>query len=361
MNEDELRAAMRARDHDAPDARDFHPVVRRDPRVPAAVGAVAIVGTAAAIAVTLSSNSSTPVAGPRPSDMTSAQVTITTGSNVPSSAHGCPAQYGPNKNIFGWVPPGAARRAPRSALVPNNRPDAVVVCGYLGGRSALTGASSLTGDLSAVTDDLRQARSYRRSDSACLDYFASTDSDNYLIKLTFAGRVVWVSAPGNHCDTSTNGVYKAGVNLRADAAQAYRYGTWVTDPSLRHLCSPSAPNPRGTRLLPPNPRTLTICESVQPAGGDVRVYRYANPGNDAIQTYNYLVKHGPTHAQCKEDGRYLGPVSTLTVRFGYRDGSQAVIRVTYMNCARGPGEVTLSGQRGAEVYAAYTFFWIDRV
>ena len=166
------------------------------------------------------------------------------------------------------MPAKAQTPNPGSGLVPDARPDAVVVCSYSGhfivtgpkadtiSQTALSGTRALHGDLSSVTSDL--ASTPRGTPRACLQNLASTDGQYYLIGLAFHGRTDWVSVPGNHCKGTTNGVFMGKSNLRADAAQAYQYGTWVSDPAVVKRCdvSPDATSPA---TMPAGRASLTIC------------------------------------------------------------------------------------------------------
>lgn len=105
-------------------------------------------------------------------------------------------------------------------------------------------------------------------------YEASTDGDNFLIGLRFGRGIVWVSAPGNHCSGSTNGIDNSPFNLRADAQQAYRTSVWNTDPIATAKCaSPLTQDASGPPITTSGSTSLTICARTR--GPLLRAYRYS--------------------------------------------------------------------------------------
>jgi hypothetical protein len=63
-----------------------------------------------------------------------------------------------------------------------------------------------------------------RARRACPDYASITDGDYYLIGLSYPGATVWVAAPGNHCEGSSNGVFFSTANLSVLALSWYKAG-----------------------------------------------------------------------------------------------------------------------------------------
>ncbi|HZZ95511.1 MAG TPA: hypothetical protein VFE19_00745, partial [Jatrophihabitantaceae bacterium] len=123
--------------------------------------------------------------------------------------------------------------------------------------ATLAGMRALGGDLRSVTSALRRVPD--GPDDGCLQYLSpSTDSQYYLIGLSFHGKIDWVAVPGDHCKGSTNGVYNSRTNLRADTAQAYTYGIWDADPTVLRQCH-ARPSPTAPATLRTDPAGLTVC------------------------------------------------------------------------------------------------------
>jgi len=145
-------------------------------------------------------------------------------------------------------------------LTPSTTPDSVVVCAYGANEPRDPARTVLHGDLSTVTADLSKLGGDARTSFPCLAYLALTDFQNFLIGLHFDSGVVWVSAMGNHCSGSSNGVDLSRSNLRADAQAAYRMGYWNTDPAAVAGCDAvSNRGPGDTPVVPDDPTGVTIC------------------------------------------------------------------------------------------------------
>lgn len=135
-----------------------------------------------------------------------------------------------------WVPARPAGVSAKKKLVPKLHPTHVTVCEYLGhlGKAAkslrLTGQHELSGDLDKVVPTLRAAPAAGRP-RPCATYLARSDANRYLIGLRYAEAIVWVSAPGNHCDGAANGRFSTARNFSAVAAASFAAGTWVATPN----------------------------------------------------------------------------------------------------------------------------------
>ncbi len=239
--------------------------------------------------------------------------------------------------------------APRNALVPRTPPDSVIVCAYLGspGAGALTGQTELHGDLRSISDALHSVPRDLGRDYLCDLGALRTDFDNYLIRLNYAGAVVWVAAPGNHCATSNNGHFVGATNLRAAAAQAFHQGVWSTDPSLQKLCA-VAPDIHASRTLPLRPTGLTLCV----IGNATTVYRFTKAQLDQADLgiagrYNGYLARAPHDAVC---ATFDTARQRIVARLTYRHKHEAVL-VGTPSCIAADGGVALTGKFAARVFA----------
>jgi hypothetical protein len=270
--EDDLRAVMREHENEAPTTAEF--LARHEPAEArrrksrwVAIGAAA--ACVAAIAVVLSILGLPAVQRSQTSPHSAGASPQLGGPAIPPGL-ACP-RHVPDSNTatYGWVPADPQTRNPAKALVPHATPQGVVVCSYTGhfivtgpkadslSNATLAGTRALSGDLRSVTAALR--RLSKGPDDGCLQYLSpTTDSQYYLIGLSFRGKTDWVAVPGDHCKGSTNGVYNSHTNLRADTAQAYTYGVWDSDPAVLQQCHAS-PSSAATAALRTDPTGLTVC------------------------------------------------------------------------------------------------------
>jgi hypothetical protein len=341
MIEDELRSVMTAHESEAPTADGFTPVVRRDRRLPSVAAAVVVIALVVGGAVWLRSGPAAPKAAGQPSNLTS--------SPRPGSPATCPDT--PRRVDGNWVPDSA--HAPRSEIVPRTPPRSVIVCAYLGQRTsgAPTGQTQLRGDLRSIANALHSVRRDRGGDAFCDLGAVRTDFDNYLIRLNYGATIVWVAAPGSHCETSTNGRFVGSINLRSEVAQAYRYGVWDTDPSLQKLCR-AAPDPNASPKVPFGPTRLTICEE----DNGTTVYRFGAAQLDTINLglasrYDAYVARGHTDSACVTLDQ---APQHIVVRLGYANHPDAVVTGT-RNCILGPGNVALEGKAASSAWSMFTY------
>ena len=203
------------------------------------------------------------------------------------------------------------------------------MCAYLDGyrqAQTLTGATPVGGTMTSISEALRRLPS-GSPPKMCLAYRSLVEDDNYLIGLTYGSDVLWVSAAGGHCSGSTNGTFHSAQNLRADAAQAYHYGVWDSDPELRHLCDVQ-PDTDASAALPDHPRQLTVCEST---AGSTRVFRfgaaYARDYQLTLDHYNDKLVPLATHDECSGS---LSELNTehFTAQWTYANGTSAVFSGT---------------------------------
>lgn len=151
-----------------------------------------------------------------------------------SGAVACPEFY--EHAHRGWVPARPAGVRSPTRIVPTLHPTHVTVCEYLGrpGGAAtslqLTGQRELTGDLDRVVDTLRTVPKAATTPPACAAPAGVQDANDYLIGMRYAEAIVWVSAPGNHCVGSGNGVFHSDRNLAVIAADSFATRTWVSSP-----------------------------------------------------------------------------------------------------------------------------------
>ena len=152
---------------------------------------------------------------------------IGTGQRLRVSSLACPKTVPAGKRGTPWVPAVPRGLDGSARLVPLRAPARVVICAYIGPRSPAgkSGSALRTGDLSAVMNDLAWVPpTPARARRACPDYASITDGDYYLIGLSYPGATVWVAAPGNHCEGSSNGVFFSTANLSVLALSWYKAG-----------------------------------------------------------------------------------------------------------------------------------------
>jgi hypothetical protein len=334
--EDRVREAMRAHEHEAPSGAEFSaarglPIAatthrRRTGWLAAAAAAACVLVLAAVIAIVRPT-------GDKPAPSLAAKPPVPV-----SPALACPQRYetGPAP----WVPrpPTVADAARR--LVPDQTPGHVVVCAYLprpgttdGTGIVLTGRRELGGDLAAVRTTLtwlpERGVGQQRM---CPGYIASTDSDNYLIGLSYRGGTAWVSAPGDHCHDASNGPFTTMLNLRPWAAAGYAAGAWVSDPphltpvSDRGPCSDKSQGRLGqeSAMVPAGARSVQICvaSSFSPHAG----YRTVT-SSEAVAKLAQAFHRLPTQVSksfCRGDGHQQPPYE---LAFRYSEGPAVHVRV----------------------------------
>lgn len=263
--EDELRETMRAHDAEAPAADGLTVPAARPARrawLPAAAAAlvvVAVAGTWFAIARSTGS-SQHPVAAPGTG-------TLGTPTQAPSPPD-CPASYAGTATelTVPQEPDGVPDATDR--LAPDQIPTSLEVCAYLQGAVGLTGTRTLTGDLSTVPGTLSFLPAETPAGHACTQELLPTDSDKYLIALTYGdGGLVWVAAPGDHCAGASNGLFRTSANLLQFVAPAYQQGLWPGLPPYDPTKPCDAPylgrSGDDLELVPGNPVSLSVCESSQ--------------------------------------------------------------------------------------------------
>ncbi len=148
-----------------------------------------------------------------------------------TDAHGaltCPKTYEIASQA--WVPVDPAGVDGKKSLVPDTKPGHATVCHYPTsgspterGDARLAGHRVLGGDLRAITRGLAKQP---KADAQTCTATRPTPGGSYLLGLTFATGVVWVSAPGDECLGSTNGQFDTS-SVRAALQNAYDARTWV--------------------------------------------------------------------------------------------------------------------------------------
>ena len=311
--EDELRETMRAHDGEAPSAAELPDRPWSQSRyrswLPIAAAA-AVVAVASVVLVIAQSRSHSPQ---RPA--------ATSGTSVD-----CPVQYNTVVNEP-WVPVDPEGVDGKARMVPDETPTTVRVCAYLhDDHGALTAERAVHGDLAAVTQTLTWLPSGTNS-FPCPTYLAATDSDNYLIGLSYADGRVWVAAPGNHCAGASNGEFRTTANLSALADAAYTSGVW--DPEAGQ---PAHPDPctmtdsgrlgQDRTFVPDTPTGLAICAG---ANGQDEVGTDFDPA-PFVAALNQL----PTTADTGAYGCAQATGGTPTsygLKFSYPAGPDVFVRV----------------------------------
>ncbi|MGI8677421.1 MAG: hypothetical protein ACR2LX_01780 [Jatrophihabitans sp.] len=140
----------------------------------------------------------------------------------------CPKTY--EVNSTAWVPIDPAGVDGKKSLVPDTKPGHATVCHYPTsgspterGDARLAGRRTLGGDLRAITRGLSKLP---KSPAQTCAARQAAPGGSYLLGLNFATGVVWVSAPGEECLGSTNGVYQTST-VRTAVQSAYDARAWV--------------------------------------------------------------------------------------------------------------------------------------
>jgi len=323
--EDEIRETMRAHVNEAPSNSGFVMSGKRRRRaswLPAAAAAALV----AAVGVTLGVYLPT-----RPSQEVFPVATSTD----------CPASHPTNDEY--WVPDKPSVSGSDDRLVPNEVPQSMQICAYLGSDNGkLTGQQTVTGNFSTAAETLTWLPS-KVGGGVCPLYAAVTDSDNYFIELTYADGVAWIAAPGNHCAGASNGVFETRANLRPFAADAYRSGTWLL-PGLDQSalrCGPKwAPGRLGDdkAIVPGTPESVTICN-------DQREKTVVNP-SALINELNALPTQPSSGCHPTHDPNFT--MIDYDLYFNYAEGPPAVVYVT-VGCAPNVDNDALQAQAGQQV------------
>lgn len=314
--EDELRATMRDHDHEAPTgALTPGADQRNEPRMatggrytwlPIAAAAAAV---ATLVGITLALGGGSNRGAPTAASL---------------AAPTCPGTFVASRSQP-WVPARPSGVDGTARLVPDRTPTRVLVCAYLhGDNGALTGKRELA-ELAPATDTLAWEPKGPPRTNTCTLNLAMTDGDNFLIALKYGAATVWVSAPGNHCVGSSNGVFDSPANLRSWANSSYLIGRWANDAQIiGPTGGPCAQDTAGrlgqdTAMVPGAPRSLAICtESGAPLAEAPRTVT----GFRALVTALNALPLGRSTALNGCD-----PV-TYVLQFGYATGPPLTVRVT---------------------------------
>jgi hypothetical protein len=252
--EDLIRRTMRAHDDEAPTIEQFR---ERDVLLPhrrnvrwlavaaAAACILAVVGVLVAINHRPKQHD---VAGP--TMLNCPQLYATSGGDVAGGI---------------WVPQPARGVDGESRLVPLELPQHVVVCEYLGTRSAtLTASRQLTNDLSIIPDTFGWLPRSTYASASCTSEKDPYLSGAYLFGISYPDGTIWVSGPRQPCAAASNGQFVAAVSVATYAQEALDNGTWsLPGPATQNGC----PFPtRGGRLgqeaalVPADPISVQVCE-----------------------------------------------------------------------------------------------------
>ncbi|HEV7205799.1 MAG TPA: hypothetical protein VGN18_14410 [Jatrophihabitans sp.] len=322
--EDELRATMRDHDHEAPAAGlpDFR--AADAPRVPTG-GRYTWLPIAAAAAAVLTLVGITFALGPgenRGAPKAGAAASVTSSAGRAAGALSCPDRYVTGRNDI-WVPAQPVGLDGAARLAPDRTPAELVVCAYLNPSGAsLSGSRAVTGDLARVTPTLTWQPRLGSAPTACASYLATTDSDNYLLGLTYRGATEWISVPGNHCAGASNGRFRTVRNLRALAESTYRSGVWPAKDAMPAPCTGFAAGRLGqeTVMVPDHPTAVTIC-TYRDGRRPVRTDRVDI--NDLVAALDALRTSPSTHT-CQGSPTD----ATYELEFTYRDGPPVWVRVS---------------------------------
>jgi hypothetical protein len=251
--EDELRETMRAHDADAPSAADLPPLpsrARRRMLLPVVAAAVVLLVAGGAFAITQVQSDShhTTAIGP---------------TTAPASAGACPAKYQDDHNKP-WVPADPIGIDAATRLVPDEVPSSAFICAYLDGHVTLSGTRDITQNLDGLRDMLSWEPRDTGAERLCTLDIQRQDGDNYLIRVVYPSGAIWVSAPGYHCDGSSNGAFTSIANLRDAVMASYATGAWasaVTPIRRAPGCGVLSQGRLGqeTAMVPGTPNQLAVC------------------------------------------------------------------------------------------------------
>jgi hypothetical protein len=244
---------------------------------------------------------------------------------APVSSLACPKSVPAASRTSPWLPAAPRGLDGSARLAPLRVPARVLVCAYIGPRSAAgrTGSVLLTGDLSGVTSDLAWMPP-TQAVGACAYYLRPADSDYYLIGLSYPGASEWVAAPGYHCAGSSNGVFSSSVNLSARASAWYQAQRWTATPASDDACHPSGFGRLGqhSSMVPDHPVSVSLCEVSAGGGHATRRTRTSQVGRLA-STLDALRASGGRN-QCRPAGR---PLTEYRLLFGYVQGPPVLVSV----------------------------------
>jgi hypothetical protein len=259
--EDDLRAAMRTHDGEAPTGLRFTaPRSRRRMLLPFLAAAV-VVAVSIALAVAVSGGGG----GQR---LVSGTATMS-----------CPTTYRLDlPHGQSWVPAQSKVSGVADRLVPTTAPTDAKICSYAGGPLTytgtgnnrlvtgvgLTGRRSVTAGLSEIPATLSLLPAY--SVEPLCDG-AVTPANYYLLALRYPSGVLWVSAPAlGDCEGSSNGSFRSRVSITDLTASAFASGRWP-GPAAQHFqegkaaCSGSVGRlgDTGPHLFPEGVSNVWIC------------------------------------------------------------------------------------------------------
>ena len=314
-NEQRIREAMLAHEDEAPDASGLavpvSAVAGRNHRGPATPWAVSFAVLALVVATfgvrAYVVRDGAPVARPA---VTAAPVSALACPNTVPAGRG-------GRDL--WVPAvplgfdGAAR------LVPLQAPARAIVCAYIGPRSPAgkSGSALLTDDLSGVMNDLAWVPPAPAA-GACTSNLLLTDSDYYLIGLSYPGATVWVAASGDHCGGSSNGVFSSRANVSSQALSWYKAQRWAATPVSNDACKRSGFGRLGQQssMVPGHPVSVSVCELSATDGGKA-TQRTETSGVERFTNALGALKTSPDGGACKPNGQ---PFTNYSLVFGYAEG-----------------------------------------
>ena len=240
MIEDDVRAAMRAHEHEAPTAAGFTPAARQR-------GPIALIVSAAVVGTIL---------------LATAIVVLASRDGKPdraTAALSCPTAIPRSTADAAWVPALPRGIDGSDRLAPDRAPSRVVICefGPTSRGGELSGTRVLTRGLDAVRETLTWAP------KAVGHYWCAgvggQESDvlpQFLVGLSYGGASMWVSAPaGCPIRPSTNGRFDAAISVASYARTAYSTGSWPT--TAIH----AGRHGQERAVVPGSPTSLTIASA----------------------------------------------------------------------------------------------------
>lgn len=244
---------------------------------------------------------------------------IGTGQRLQVSVLACPKTVPAGRQNTPRVPAVPRGLDAAARLVPLRVPARAIVCAYIAPISPAgkSGSVLLTGDLSGVMNDLAWIPPAPTLAMACPSYLSVTDGDYYLIGLSYPGATVWVAAPGNHCQGSSNGVFSSTANLSRQALSWYKAQHWVATPGSDDACEPSGFGRFGQQssMVPGHPVSVSVCEAS--AVGRKATQRIENSGVDRLAKTLNALRTSPLKGTCERSGQ---PLTEYNLLFGYAQG-----------------------------------------
>ncbi len=230
-------------------------------------------------------------------------------------------------------------------LVPERVPSSAFVCAYGGGRT-----QHIVTNLAQLRDLLYWIAPVRAADQVrmCTSAPAVQNAGDYYLALSYPDGVVWVAAPGDGCQGSSNGAVFSRTNIANSLGASSTGLVTLIEPPAGSCTTDSARFGAQTQLVPADAVSVDWCtggyDVITASGGAAVAAELTRTINDASTSPQYVNSCGlrPSGDQTPLSGALL---------FHYRSGPPTTVYLNYP-CQPAVSNDVLSGTPNRAAIAA---------